>query len=143
MKLFYPSLWVAIALTSLHVLFSPLISSSIDLFQVILGCPLRLAPCRFQSSACFSTAPSVFLSVWPIHLHFLVFICISISFCLVCSHRSSFDIVSGHLICRILLNHLLIKVCILLLFALLSMFHRHTTGWILHLSYSSPHWLRW
>ena len=32
-KLFHLFLWVAIALTSLHVLFSSLISSSIDLFQ--------------------------------------------------------------------------------------------------------------
>ena len=135
MKLFHLSLWVAIALTSLHVLFSPLISSSIDLFQVILGHPLRLTPCGFQSSACFSTAPFVFLSVWPIQLHFLVFICISIGFCLVFSHRSSFDIVSGHVICRILLKHLFIKVCILLLFICITLHASQAiSGRILHLS---------
>ena len=41
-----------------------------------------------------------FLSVWPIHLHFLFFTDISIGVCLVLLRSCSLEMCSGHLILR-------------------------------------------
>jgi hypothetical protein len=54
-----------------HVFISP----SQDLLQVVFGRPTRLLPWGFQSSAWRVMSPDGFLSVWPIHLHFLLPIC--------------------------------------------------------------------
>ena len=54
---------------------------------------------------------SGFRNVCPIHFHFLLLILSSIRHCCVLSHRSSFEMTSGQRIFRILLKHLLIKVC--------------------------------
>jgi hypothetical protein len=52
--------------------------------------------------------------VCPIQFHFLLFIWISIGFCLVILYSSSFVILSVHFIFIICLKHLFINVCILL-----------------------------
>ena len=86
----------AIPLTSFHDLPVFLISSSIVLRHVLSILPLLLYPWGFQSNAVFSIAPPSLRNVCPIPFHFL-FIWISIGFCLVILHSSSFVILSVHL----------------------------------------------
>ena len=54
-----------------------------------------------------------FLSVCPIHLHFLFFISFSIGSCLVIFQSVVLGTLSVHFRCRILRRHLLMKVCII------------------------------
>jgi hypothetical protein len=74
-----------------------------------------------------------FLRVWPIQRHFLLFIWIAIGCWFVIFHRSSFDIISGHLILIIPHKQRLIKPCNLLVIRrVISMFHKHrglTSHW--------------
>jgi hypothetical protein len=84
----------AIPLTSFHDLPVFLISSSIVLRHVLFGLPLLLYPWGFQSNAVFSIAPASLRNVCPIQFHFLLFIWISIGFCLVIL-RSSSLLISG------------------------------------------------
>ena len=51
-----------------------------------------------------------FRKVWPIQLHFRFLISSSIGVWLVSSQSSSLEIVSGHLMFRMFLRHLLVKV---------------------------------
>ena len=95
-------------------------SSCVSYF--ILCCPSprsvlpasSLYPWGFQSNAVFSTVPASLRNMCPIQFHFLLFIWISIDFCLVILHRSSFVILSVYSIFIIRLNHLFINVCNLL-----------------------------
>jgi len=95
----------AISLTSFHDLPVFLISSSIVLRYVLFGLPLLLYPWGFQYNAVFSIAPDSLRNVCPIQVHFLLFIWISIGFCLVTLHSSSFVISSVHFIFIIRLKH--------------------------------------
>jgi len=104
----------AIPLTSFYDLPVFLISSSIVLHHILFGLPLLLYPWGFQSSAVFSIASASLRNVCPIQFHFLLFIWISIGFCFVIPHRSSFVILSVHFIFIICLQHLFINVCYLL-----------------------------
>jgi hypothetical protein len=82
----------AIPLTSFHDLPVFLISSSVVLRHVLFGLPLLLYPCGFQSNAVFSVFPVSLRNVCPIQFYFLLFIIISIGFCLVIIHSFSFVI---------------------------------------------------
>jgi len=85
----------AIPLTSFHDLPVSLISSSVVLRHVLFGLPLLLYPWGFQSNEVFSIARASLCNVCPIQFHFLLFVWISIGFCLVILHSSSFVILSG------------------------------------------------
>jgi hypothetical protein len=86
----------AILLTPFHDLPVFLISFSIVLRHVLFGLPLLLDPRRFQSNTVFSVAPSL-RNVCRIQFQ-LLFIGISIGFCLVILHSSSFVILLVHFI---------------------------------------------
>ena len=108
----FQALWSpAIPLTSFHDLPIFLISSSIVLRHALFGLPLLLYPWGFQSNAVFSIAPASLINVCPIQFHFILFIWISIGFCLVILHSSSFVILSVHFMFIIRLKHLFINVC--------------------------------
>ena len=47
-------------------------ASSIDHLQVVLGLPIFLFPCGFQSKACLVTLLVCFQRMCPIHVHFLL-----------------------------------------------------------------------
>jgi len=98
-------------LTSFHDLPVFLISPSIVLRQVFFSLPLLLYPWGFQSNGIFSIAPASLRNVCPIQFHFLLFIWISIGFCLVILHSSLFVILSVHFIFIIYLKHLFVNVC--------------------------------
>ena len=66
-------------------------SYSVQRVQLIFGLPCLLFPCE-QSSGCLVVFVGSFLSVWPIQLHFLLFIVALISSCLVFFQSSLFDI---------------------------------------------------
>ena len=102
----------AIPLTSFHDLLV-LISSSIGLRHVLFGLPLLLYPWGFHSNAVFSIAPAPLHNVCPIQLHFLLFIWISIGFCLVILHNSLFVILLAHFIFIIRLKHLFINSAVM------------------------------
>ena len=101
----------AISLTSFHDLPVLLISSSIVLRHVLFGLPLLLDPWGFESNALFSIASASLCDVCPIQFRFLLFVYISIGFCLVILHNSSFVILSIHFMFIIRLKHLFINVC--------------------------------
>ena len=89
-----------------------LASSSFTLrLQDCFGRPLLLDPRGFHSRAERVILFSGFRKACPIHFHFLLLMLSSIRHCCVLSHRSSFEITSGHRTSRIFLKHLLIKVC--------------------------------
>ena len=69
---------------------------SVVLRHVRFGVPLLLYPWGFQSNAVFAMAPASLLNVCPIQFHFLLFIWISVGFCLAILHNSSFVILSVH-----------------------------------------------
>ena len=50
-------------------------SDSVSLRQVFLGRPLLFLHCGFHLRACLVMLRGGFLSVWPIHAHFLFLIC--------------------------------------------------------------------
>jgi hypothetical protein len=80
----FQALWSpAIPLTSFHDLPVFLISSSIVFRYVLFGLPLLLYAWGSQSNAVFSTALASLSNVCPIQFHFLLFIRISIGFCLI------------------------------------------------------------
>jgi len=94
MKTFQALRSPAIPLTSFHDLPVFLISSSIVLRHVLFGLPLLLYPWGFKSNAVFSIAPASLRNVCPSQFHFLLFVWISIGFCLMILHSSSFVILS-------------------------------------------------
>ena len=51
-------------------------SDSLSLRQVFLSRPLLLLPCGFHLRSCLVMLFGGFLSVWPIHVHFLFLICV-------------------------------------------------------------------
>jgi hypothetical protein len=73
----------AIPLTSFCDLPVFLISSSAVLRHVLFGLPLLLYPWGLQYNAVFSVAPASLCNVYPIQFYFLLFIRISVGFCLV------------------------------------------------------------
>ena len=68
----------------------------------------------YPRNAVFCIAPASLRNVCPSQFHFLLFIWISIGFCLVILHSSSFVILSVHFIFIIRLMHLFMNVCNLL-----------------------------
>ena len=105
----------AIPLTLFHDLPVLLISSSIVLHHILFSLPLPLYPRGFQSNVLFSTAHASSRSVWPIQFHFLLSIWISIGFCWVILHSSSFVILSIHFIFIIHLKHLFTNISTLVI----------------------------
>jgi hypothetical protein len=87
---------------------------SIVLRHVLFDVPLLLYPWGFQFNAVFCIAPASLCNVCPFLFHFHLFIWISIGFCLLILHSSSFVILSVHFIFIIRLKHLFINVCNLL-----------------------------
>ena len=110
-KSFQALQYPAVPLTLFRNLPVCLISSSIVLHHVLFALPLLLYPWGFQTNAVFSIAPASLRNVCPIQFHFLLFIWISIGFCLVILHSSSFVILSVHFIFIVHLKHLFINVC--------------------------------
>ena len=106
-----PSLFHTNLLTSLHVLPHFPASSRMVPFHVCFSLPLLLAPCGFQSNACFSMNSSPFLRVWLIHHHYLITIFDTIDFSEVASHSLVLLIISGHLMPIILCQHWLTNIC--------------------------------
>jgi len=113
----------AVHLTSFHDLPVFLILSSIALRHVLFSLPLLLYPWGFQSNVVYYISPASLRNVCPIQFHFLLFIWISIGFCLVILRSSSFVILSVHFIFIIRLKHLFINVCSLLVIWLLAQMH--------------------
>jgi hypothetical protein len=111
MKTFQTLRSPAIPFTFHHDLPVFLMSSSTVLRHVFFGLPLLLYPWSSQSNAVFSIAPASLRNLSPIQFHFLLYIWISIGFCLVILHSSSFVILSIHFIFSIRLKHLSINVC--------------------------------
>lgn len=102
----------------------PDISVWTSLLQLFLGRPIFHFPWGFHFRACRVMLVTGFLTVCPIQLHFLLWICMSKGSCPVLSHRSTFLTLSLHQIFGILLRQSLINVCSLVvcLFLLISMF---------------------
>ena len=105
------TLFRTVAFAPHHV--SPLSSNSDILVRLQLsrGLSLLRFPCGFRSRALLATCPSGLLSVWPIQPHARCFISTSIGHCSVCLQGSSFRILLGHQIRRMLLRHLLMNTC--------------------------------
>jgi len=110
MSSFHFCLSAARNLSSLQLLPTSLMT---DLLQLFLGLPLFLLPWGFHRRAAFGISPSSFLSVWPIHLSFLLLISKFISSWPVTLHKSLLEITFGLYILKMYLRHLLTKVCIL------------------------------
>lgn len=111
MKHLHLSLFPINLLTSLHVLPHFPASSRMVLFHVCFSLPLLLAPCGFQSNACFSMNSPPFLRVCLIHHHYLIIIFDTIGFSPVASHRVVLLIILGHLMPIILHQHWLTNIC--------------------------------
>ena len=107
--------FLSVAIFSISLLVYPIsfVSFSVSLCQVFRGLPLRLFPGGFHVMAWRVMVFGGFLSVCPIHLHFLFFISFSMGSCLVIFQSVVLDILSVHFRCRILRRHLLMKVYIL------------------------------
>jgi hypothetical protein len=114
MKSFQAMRSPAIPLTSFHDLSVFLISSSVVLRHVLFGLLLLLYPWGFQS---FSIAPTSLRNVCPIQFHFLLFIWISIGFCLVILHSPSFVILSVYIYIYVCIYiYICIYICISYIF---------------------------
>jgi hypothetical protein len=81
--------------------------------HVLFGLPLLLYLWGFQSNAVFSIASASLRNMCPIQFH-LLYNWISIGFCLVILHSSSFVFLSVSFIFIIRLKYLFINVCTLL-----------------------------
>ena len=106
--------FLSVAIFSLSFQVYPIsfVSFSVSLCQVFRGLPLLLFPGGFHVMACRVIDSGGFLSVCPIHLHFLFFISFSMGSCLVVFQSVVFGTLSVHFKCSILRRHLLMKVCI-------------------------------
>ena len=96
--------------SSAHVVPAAFISASVLLRQVCFGRPTFRFPCGFQSRACLVMLDAGFGSVWPIQPHLRFLISVSIGVCFVLSHSCLFETTSGHLMLRMFLRHLLVKL---------------------------------
>ena len=105
-NVFHLILFCAVFLAAVHVTPMSCSSAKRECLHVSARRPILLLPWGSHSSAAFLMFPPSFLSVWPIHFHALLFKSISTGSCLSCCQRSSYLIVSGHLIPRILLRQL-------------------------------------
>ena len=96
--------FLSVAIFSISLLVYPIsfVSFSVSLCQVFRGLPLRLFPGGFHVMAGRVMVFGGFLSVCPIHLHFLFFISFSMGSCLVIFQSVVLDILSVHFRCRIL-----------------------------------------
>ena len=110
--------------SSLHLIPIVFNSSSTLLRHVCLGLATFLFPWGFQLSACLFVFVAGYRRVWPIHLHFLLFISVIICSCPFLSHSSSLGIIAGHLICSTFLRHLFMNFCSLFVFVFVT---RHVT----------------
>jgi hypothetical protein len=70
-KIRHQVLFAAKAFTSAQLFFSGFNSSSTVCRHVVLGHPFFLVPCGFHSNAALGISLGGFLSVCPIHFHFL------------------------------------------------------------------------
>jgi len=105
MKIFQALQSPPLPLTLFHDLPVFLISSSIVLRHVLFGLPPFLYPWWFQCNAVYYTAPVSLRNVYPIQFHFVLFIWVSIGFCLMILYNSSFLILSVNFIFIIRLMH--------------------------------------
>ena len=71
-------------------------SDSATLRQVFLCRPLPLLPCGLYLKACLVMLLGGFLSVWPIHAHFLFLMCMFRGSWFALCQRSSFLTLSNH-----------------------------------------------
>src|SRR5579871_5664101 len=95
---------------SFHVCFLSAKSIMTSLLHVFLSLPCFLFPCGFHVIACRAILFSGFLSLCPIHLHFLSLIWVSSKTWSARLQISSFRTLSCHLMFRILLRQLFTNV---------------------------------
>jgi hypothetical protein len=107
MKFHHLGLFAAKTCTSAQLSFSGFNSFSTVRRHSVLGRSVFLVSCGFHSSAAFVMSLGGFLSVCPTHFNFLSVISVDTGFWLVFSHRSWFQITSGHLLLIIIWRHLL------------------------------------
>ena len=84
-------------------------SLAIDLLQVVLGLPVFLLPCGFQSKACLVTLLVCFQRVCPTHVNIFLAISLLMLCWSVLLQISLFVVVSCHLAFRMYLRHLLMN----------------------------------
>src|ERR1700712_797842 len=84
--------FAAVDLASFHVVYACASSLSIVRLQVFFGRSFLRLPCGFHSSASRGNDASGFLCVWPIHLHFLLFMTVSSGSSSALAWSSSLDI---------------------------------------------------
>ena len=94
---------------------SSFLSFSTVRLHVVLGRPTFRRPSGFHVNAVIQSLLSSILSTCPIHFHLLILTSSLILLSLVLLSISSLDMTYGHLIFNILLQHLNMKVSILLL----------------------------
>ena len=94
-------------------------SSATDLLRVVLGLPVFLFPCGFQSKACLVTVLVCFRWVCPIHVHFLLAISLLMLCWPVLLQISLFVVLSCHLVFRMYLRHN--EVCSIRIVVLVSL----------------------
>ena len=103
-------LFCAMRTRSCHLYPSISISAIKSLLQVFLGLPLPHFPWGFHCRACLAMLCFGFISVCPIHLHFLLFNSSSTGGWLVFSQSSLLEIFSGHLKLKMCLRQLLMNI---------------------------------
>ena len=91
-----------ILFSSTHVIPAAFTSASVLLLRVCLGLPTFRFPWGFQSSTCRVTFDGDLRSVWRIHPHFLFLMSSSTGACFVLAQSSLFEMISGHLMFRML-----------------------------------------
>ena len=111
MTLFQRTLLFAAVFISFQMVPCLFTSFAIDLLQVVLGLPVFLVPCGFQSKACHMTLLVCFRRVCPIHVHFLLAISLLMPCWSVLLQISLFVVLSCHFVFRMYLRHLLMNVC--------------------------------
>ena len=109
-RLFHRIRFCAVLFAPSHVMLAFANSFSIDLLQVCLGRPRPLLPCGFHSSAIREMLSGGFLSVWPIHRHFLRLICSSMGSSFVKFNSAALLMVFGQNILQMMRRHLFTKV---------------------------------
>jgi len=109
--------WAVVSIVP-HVRCASFISCFTPLLHVFWGMPLLLCPCGFHWRTLLVILLLGFFNICPIHVHLLLFSKISADSCFVAFHKSSFFILSDHLIRRIFLRDLFINTWILLTIAL-------------------------
>ena len=94
---FHLVLFFAVFLHSIHVMLFSFSSAIHVLLQLYVEQPILHIPCGFHSSATLAIFPASLVSVFPIHVHNLFFTSVAMGSFPVDYHKSSFHIISGHL----------------------------------------------